>query len=140
MLVAHVTFSLPYVILSIMPKFNQMERSLPEAALDLGCTPLQSFIKVELPEILPGVFTGMIMAFTLSLDDFVISYFTKGSDFQTLPLLIYAMTKKSVTPKIYALATLIFISIMLLLIVSNFVSTKKDRAAIRERKKLNLTK
>ncbi len=84
MLIAHITFCLPYVILSVMPKFNQMDKSMPEAALDLGCTPIQSFFKVELPEIMPGVMTGGLMAFTMSLDDFVISYFTKGSSFQTL--------------------------------------------------------
>ena len=113
MLIAHVTFSLPYVILSVLPKFSQMDKAMPEAALDLGCTPLQSFFKVELPEIMPGVVTGCLMAFTLSLDDFVISYFTKGSGFQTLPLLIYGMTKKTVTPKIYALATIIFFALIL---------------------------
>ncbi len=124
MLIAHITFSLPYVILSVLPKFNQMDKSIPEAALDLGCTPLLSFIKVELPEILSGVFTGLLMAFTLSLDDFVISYFTKGSDFQTLPILIYSMTKKTVKPKIYALATIIFLFIFVLLIVLSLFSGK----------------
>lgn len=135
LLISHVTFSLPYVVLSVLPKFRQMDRSLPEAALDLGCTPVQSFFKVELPEILPGIFTGAIMAFTLSLDDFVISYFTKGSDFQTLPILIYSMTKKTVTPKIYALATIIFFTILLLLILSNFISTKDERKHINRLKK-----
>lgn len=135
LLIAHVTFSLPYVVLSVLPKFRQMDKSLPEAALDLGCTPVQSFFKVELPEILPGVFTGAIMAFTLSLDDFVISYFTKGSDFQTLPILIYSMTKKTVTPKIYALATIIFFTILLMLILSNIVSAKDERRHINKIKK-----
>lgn len=135
LLIAHVTFSLPYVVLSVLPKFRQMDKSLPEAALDLGCTPVQSFFKVELPEILPGVFTGAIMAFTLSLDDFVISYFTKGSDFQTLPILIYSMTKKTVTPKIYALATIIFFTILLMLILSNVVSAKDERRHINKIKK-----
>lgn len=135
LLISHITFSLPYVVLSVLPKFRQMDRSLPEAALDLGCTPIQSFFKVELPEILPGIFTGAIMAFTLSLDDFVISYFTKGSDFQTLPILIYSMTKKTVTPKIYALATIIFFTILLLLILSNFISTKDERKHINRLKK-----
>ena len=85
MLIAHVTFCLPYVILQVLPKLQQMDKSLPEAAQDLGCTPLRAFFKVEIPEILPGVITGLIMAFTLSLDDFVISYFTAGNGFQTLP-------------------------------------------------------
>ena len=140
LLIAHITFSLPYVVLSVLPKFRQMDRSLPEAALDLGCTPVQSFFKVELPEILPGIFTGAIMAFTLSLDEFVISYFTKGSDFQTLQILIYSMTKKTVTPKIYALATIIFFTILLLLILSNFISTRDERKHINRLKKQRKTK
>ena len=86
MLLAHTTFSLPYVILSILPRFRQFDRSLTEAALDLGCTPTQSFFRVELPAILPGVISGCIMGFTLSLDDFVISHFVSSPDFQTLPL------------------------------------------------------
>jgi ABC-type Fe3+ transport system permease subunit len=85
-----------------------MDKALPEAAMDLGCTPMRAFLKVELPEIMPGIITGAIMAFTLSLDDFVISYFTSGNGFETLPIRIYGMTKKTVTPKMYALATIIF--------------------------------
>lgn len=127
MLIAHVTFELPYVIMSVLPKINQMDKSLPEAAMDLGCTPLETFFKVEIPEIFPGILSGTIMAFTMSLDDFVISYFTKGSSFQTLPLLIYSMTKKRVTPKIYALATIIFVVILVLLIISNLMGTKDER-------------
>ena len=124
--IAHVTFNLPYVILNVSPKLRQMDRNLPETALDLGCTPLQSFFKVELPAILPGVLSGLIMAFTLSLDDFVISYFTSGSDFQTLPILIYSMTKKEVKPDIYALSTLIIITILVLLLLSNFIGSRSD--------------
>ncbi len=137
MLIAHVTFCLPYVILSVMPKFSQMDKSMPEAALDLGCTPIQSFFKVELPEIMPGVMTGGLMAFTMSLDDFVISYFTKGSSFQTLPLLIYGMTKKTVTPKIYALATIIFAVILILLISTNIISSRDERKQAKIRKSLS---
>lgn len=122
MLLAHVTFCLPYVILQVLPKLNQMDKSLPEAAMDLGCTPFRAFLKATLPEIMPGIITGMIMAFTLSLDDFVISYFTAGNSFQTLPIRIYSMTKKTVTPKMYALATIIFFAILVLLIASNFIS------------------
>ena len=99
MLIAHITFCLPYVILQVLPKLQQMDPSLPEAAMDLGCTPLRAFFRVEVPEILPGIITGLMMAFTLSLDDFVISYFTQGNGFQTLPIRIYNMTKKTVTPK-----------------------------------------
>ena len=133
MLLAHITFCLPYVILQVLPKLRQMDPSLPEAALDLGCTPLQAFFKVKLPEIMPGVVTGLIMAFTLSLDDFVISYFTQGSGFQTLPIRIYSMTKKTVTPKMYALATLIFFAILALLLISNLADDdgKEARRAVR---------
>ena len=119
MLIAHVTFCLPYVILQVLPKLQQMDKSLPEAAMDLGCTPFRAFLKVEIPEIMPGIVTGLIMAFTLSLDDFVISYFTAGNGFQTLPIRIYNMTKKTVTPKMYALATIIFFVILALLLISN---------------------
>jgi spermidine/putrescine transport system permease protein len=134
MLIAHVTFCLPYVILNVLPKFRQMDKALPEAALDLGCTPLQSFFKVQLPAILPGVFTGMIMAFTMSLDDFVISYFTSGVDFQTLPILIYSMTKKSVKPTIYALSTIVFIIILVLLLITNRERTSEERLAAKKKK------
>ena len=130
MLIAHVTFCLPYVILSVLPRINELGDSLSEAALDLGCTPLQAFFKVKLPNIMPGVISGMVMAFTLSLDDFVISYFVGSSNFQTLPLLIYSMTKKKVTPDMYALSTIIVVAVFVLLLVSNM---KKDRAAETKR-------
>ncbi|MBR4743231.1 MAG: ABC transporter permease [Oscillospiraceae bacterium] len=119
MLIAHVTFCLPYVILQVQPRLRQMDPSLPEAAQDLGCTPMKAFFKVTIPEIMPGIITGAIMAFTMSLDDFVISYFTSGAGFQTLPIRIYNMTKKTVTPKMYALATIIFFVILALLLISN---------------------
>ena len=126
MLISHVTFCLPYVILSVLPRVKAMDKSIPEAALDLGCTPIQSFFKVELPMIMPGIVSGAILAFTMSLDDFVISYFTNGNDFQTLPLLIYSMTKKEVKPDIYALSTLMIIAVTVLLILSNFSGSKDD--------------
>ena len=126
MLIAHITFCLPYVILQILPKLRQMDKSLPEAAMDLGYTPMGAFFKVELPEILPGIITGAIMAFTLSLDDFVISYFTSGNGFETLPIRIYGMTKKTVTPKMYALATIIFFVTLGLLMISNLVDEKDE--------------
>ena len=137
MLIAHITFCLPYVILQVLPKLQQMDKALPEAAMDLGCTPLRAFFKAELPEIMPGVITGMIMAFTLSLDDFVISYFTSGNGFQTLPIRIYNMTKKTVTPKMYALATIIFFVILTLLLVSNLYDeeTVQKRRERRNNKK-----
>ncbi len=127
LLIAHITFNLPYVILSVLPKIRQLDSQLPEAAMDLGCTPMKAFMKVELPAIMPGVISGLIMAFTLSLDDFVISYFTIGSGFETLPIRIYSMTKKRVTPDMYALSTLIFIAVLLLLILSNVISAKAEK-------------
>ena len=142
MLIAHITFCLPYVILQVLPKLQQMDPALPEAAMDLGCTPLRAFLKVEIPEIMPGVITGLIMAFTLSLDDFVISYFTSGNGFVTLPIRIYSMTKKTVTPKMYALATIIFFVILALLLISNLAdpdavqTTKKARARRKESKRI----
>ena len=137
MLIAHVTFCLPYVILQVLPKLQQMDKSLPEAAMDLGCTPVRAFFKVELPEIMPGIVTGLIMAFTLSLDDFVISYFTAGNGFQTLPIRIYNMTKKTVTPKMYALATITFFVILALLLISNLSDgeTYRQMKLARQKKK-----
>ena len=135
MLIAHITFCLPYVILQVLPKLKQMDRSLPEAAMDLGCTPLRAFFKATLPEIMPGIITGMLMAFTLSLDDFVISYFTTGNSFQTLPIRIYNMTKKTVTPKMYALATIIFFVILTLLLISNSIDSDGSEKKSRKHKK-----
>lgn len=126
MLIAHVTFNLPYVILSVMPKLKQIDRHLPEAAMDLGCTPMRAFIKVILPGIMPGVISGMIMAFTLSLDDFVISYFTTGPSFQTLPIRIFSMTKKRVTPDMYALSTIIFAVVFVLLVLVNVAQNRNE--------------
>ena len=134
LLISHVTFCLPYVILQVLPKLRQMDPSLPEAAKDLGCTPLQAFFKAVLPEIMPGIVTGMIMAFTMSLDDFVISYFTQGSGFQTLPIRIYSMTKKTVTPKMYALATIIFFVILALLLISNLSDEDEGNGRSSRRK------
>ena len=125
MLIAHTTFCLPYVILNVLPRISELGNSLTEAALDLGCTPVQAFFKVKLPNIMPGVISGAVMAFTLSLDDFVISYFVSPSNFQTLPLLIYSMTKKTVKPDMYALSTLIIVTVFTLLIISNIKSFKK---------------
>ena len=135
MLIAHVTFCLPYEILQVLPKLQQMDKSLPEAAMDLGCTHFRAFLKVEIPELFPGILTGMIMAFTMSLDDFVISYFTAGPGFQTLPVLIYSMTKKTVKPTIYSLATIIFFVILALLTLSNLVDSDTDKAIKEARKK-----
>ena len=129
-LVAHITFNLPYVILSVIPKLKQTDPNLPEAAMDLGCTPVKAFFKVMLPSILTGIVTGFIMAFTLSLDDFVISYFTCGH-YQTLPIVIYTMTKKTVKPDAYALSTLIFITVFVLLILYNVLQSKNEKKALK---------
>ena len=139
MLISHTTFCLPYVILSVLPRINELGDTLSEAALDLGCTPIQAFFRVKLPNIMPGVISGMVMAFTLSLDDFVISYFVAPTNFQTLPLLIYSMTKKTVKPDMYALSTIVIVSVFLLLIISNVKSNKKtsafNAAPLRKKKK-----
>ena len=127
LLIAHITFNLPYVILNVMPKLQQMDNSLTDAAMDLGCTPLQAFFKVTLHEIMPGIVSGAIMAFTMSLDDFVISYFVTGLDFVTLPVEIYSYTKKPIQPKIYAMFTLLFLMIFVLMVTMNLLQIRADR-------------
>lgn len=127
LLIAHVTFNLPYVILNVMPKLKQMDESLTDAALDLGCTHLQAFFKVTIHEIMPGILSGAIMAFTMSLDDFVISYFVTGMDFITLPVEIYTYTKKPIQPKIYAMFTLLFLLIFVLMVISNVIQLMGDK-------------
>lgn len=127
MLIAHITFNLPYVILSVLPKLRQLDKYLPEAAMDLGCTSFQAFYKVILPSISTGILSGLMMSFTLSLDDFVISYFTQGPSFETLPIRIFSMTKKRVTPDMYALSTLIFVAILLLLVLLNVSQVRGEK-------------
>ena len=124
LLIAHITFNLPYVILNVMPKLSQMDPDLTEAALDLGCTPVQAFFKVTIHEILPGILSGALMAFTMSLDDFVISYFVTGSGFVTLPVEIYSYTKKPIQPKVYAMFTLMFLAILLMMVVMNLLQAR----------------
>lgn len=126
LLMAHVTFNLPYVILSVLPKLKQTDKHLGEAAQDLGCTPVSAFFKVILPNISSGIITGFIMAFTLSLDDFIISYFVSGPKFQTLPIVIFSMTKKKVKPDMYALSTLIFVTVLVLLILMNVMQARAE--------------
>ena len=128
LLIAHITFNLPYVILNVMPKLQQMDSSLTNAAMDLGCTPTQAFFKVTLHEIMPGIVSGAIMAFTMSLDDFVISYFVSGLDFVPLPVEIYSYTKKPIQPKIYAMFTLLFALIFALMLAMNLMQIRSDRA------------
>ena len=136
LLIAHVTFSLPYVVLNVLPKLVQTDKHLAEAAQDLGSTPLQAFFNVVLPSIMPGIVSGALMAFTLSIDDFVISHYTAGS-YETLPLLIYSMTKKRVTPEMYAVCSVIFISVLVLLLAMNIreLRGEKTRSTIRTRTK-----
>ena len=128
LLIAHVTFNLPYVILNVMPKLQQMNPALGDAAMDLGCTPMQAFFKVTLHEIMPGIVAGAIMAFTMSLDDFVISYFVTGSDFMTLPVKIYSETKKPIQPKIYAMFTLLFLLILVLMVTMNLIQLRGEQS------------
>ena len=127
LLIAHVTFCLPYVILSVLPKLRQTDPHLAEAAQDLGATPFRAFFKVVLPAISTGVVSAFLMAFTISLDDFVVSNFTSGPGFQTLPLYIYSMTKKRVKPDMYALSSLVFAAILLLLILSNVMQARNEK-------------
>lgn len=133
LLIAHITFNLPYVILSVLPKLAQMDPDLEDAALDLGCTPVMAFFKVILHDIMPGVISGFMMAFTMSLDDFVISYFVTGSSFITLPVEIYNYTKKPIHPKIYALFTLMFLTILMLMVVMNLLQAKDDGRKMKKR-------
>ena len=135
LLIAHITFNLPYVILNVMPKLQQMNPALQDAAMDLGCTPLQSFFKVTIHEIMPGIVSGAIMAFTMSLDDFVISYFVTGSGFVTLPVKIYSFTKKPIHPKIYAMFTLLFLLIFVLMVTMNLLQLGADKRKTKKRMK-----
>ena len=136
LLIAHITFNLPYVILNVMPKLKQMDSSLTDAAMDLGCTPMQSFFKVTLPEIMPGILAGGIMAFTMSLDDFVISYFVTGPTFITLPVEIYSYTKKPIQPKVYAMFTLLFGLIFVLMLTMNLLQISADKKKKQQRVKV----
>ena len=119
LLLAHVGFGVPYVVLSVLPKLRQLDPHLAEAAQDLGATPLQGFLRVILPDIMPGVFSGFLMALTMSIDDFVISFFTTGSGVSNLSITIYTMAKRGISPKINALSTLIFLCVFALLIGLN---------------------
>lgn len=130
-LLAHIGFCTPYVILSVTPRLRQMDSSLYEAALDLGCSPAQAFFKVVLHELMPGILSGLLISFTYSLDDFVITYFTRGSRFQTLPIQIYTMTHQRINPKANALSALMFVIVIAILIVSNFASIRKSKEATR---------
>ena len=119
MIFAHIAFDIPYVLFSVMPKLRQMNPNLYEAALDLGCHPIKALYKVIVPEIMPGIFTGALLAFTMSLDDFVISYFTSSDMYPNLSRIVYSSTKLGVKPTMYALSTLMFVTILLLLVLVN---------------------
>jgi len=126
LLLAHITFNIPYVVLSIMPKLRQLDNNLVDAACDLGCTWMQAFWKVIVPEIMPGIINGLIIAFTLSIDDFVISYFTAGGNIMTLPMQIFAMTRRRISPEINALSTILFLTVLALLIIINIREARQE--------------
>ncbi len=125
-LIAHITFNIPYVILSVMPKLKQTSRSTYEAAMDLGAGPVYAFFKVVFPDILPGVLSGFLLAFTMSLDDFIITHFTRGAGINTLSTLIYSEVRRGIKPSMYALSTVIFAVVLVLLIISNFAPRRKE--------------
>lgn len=119
-LIAHITFNLPYVILSVMPKVRQSSKDTYEAALDLGATPMQAFFKVVLPELMPGVTSGFMLAFTMSLDDFIITHFTRGAGIDTISTLVYSQVRKGISPTMYALSTVIFLTVFIVLMIGNY--------------------
>ena len=127
LLIAHVIFDVPYVVLSILPRIRQMNKSVYEAALDLGATPAFAFRKIILPDIMPGVFSGALLAFTMSFDDFIISYYTSGPGFVTLSVYINTMTKRAILLTINALSTFIFVVVFILLLITNFRNKKPNK-------------
>lgn len=137
LLVAHITFNTPYVVLAVMPKLRQLDPNLGEAAMDLGATPWQAFWKVLMPELRPGIFNGLLIAFTLSIDDFVISYFTAGSEVSTLAMQIYAMTRKRISPEVNALSTILFLTVLILLIIVNLREVRQQQAKDRQLRALH---
>ena len=128
-LISHITFNIPYVILSVMPKLKQTDKYTYEAALDLGASPIYAFFKVVFPDIMPGVLSGFLLAFTMSLDDFIITHFTKGAGINTLSTLIYSEVRRGIRPSMYALSSIIFLTVLILLIFVNFRSIKKPEQA-----------
>ena len=127
LVLAHISFCVPYVILNVLPKLRQLNRNIYDAALDLGCNNIQAFFKVVLPEIMPGGHSGFLISITYSVDDFVISYFTSGSGAQTLPITIFSMTRRKVSPQINALSAIIFVVVLLVLIIMNIADIRKHR-------------
>ena len=131
-ILAHITFCVPTVVFSVLPKLTQMNNSIYEAALDLGCNNVQAFRKVVVPEIMPGIVSGFLMAITYSIDDFVISYFTAGPDSQTLPIVIYSITRKPMTPKLNALSTIVFVVVLAILLIVNINSTNSEKKKMKK--------
>jgi len=127
-LLAHISFCTPYVVLSVLPRLRRMDYSIYEAALDLGCNEWQAFSKVVIHELMPGIFTGFLMSFTYSLDDFVITYFTRGASFQTLSVQIYTMTHQRISPKVNALSALLFVAVIIIMIVVNIKDRQEEKA------------
>ena len=136
LLVAHITFNIPYVVLAVLPKLRQLNPNLGEAAMDLGATPWQAFWKVLMPELRPGILNGLLIAFTLSIDDFVISYFTAGSEVATLAMQIYAMTRKRISPEVNALSTILFVTVLTLLLIVNLREMRQNKQAEKRKKAL----
>ena len=132
-LIAHITFNIPYVILSVMPKLKQTNRRTYEAALDLGASPIYAFFKVVFPDILPGILSGFLLAFTMSLDDFVITHFTKGPGIDTLSTKIYTEVRKGIKPEIYALSTIMFVTVLVLLILVNYSPKEEEETTVRKK-------
>lgn len=132
LILAHITFCVPYVILNVMPKLRQMNRTLCEAAMDLGCNQMQVFRKVIIPEIMPGIVTGFLMSLTYSIDDFVISYFTYGANAQTLSITIFSMTRRKVSPEVNALSAIIFVVVLSVLLVINILDINKHKKEARK--------
>ncbi len=139
MLIAHITFNIPYVIFSVMPKLRQSSNLLYEAAMDLGCTPMMAIRKVVIPDIMPGIVSGFVLAFTLSLDDFVVSWFATDG-IQNLSIYIYGIARRGISPKINALCTIMFVVVVALLVFINLKSINEERAAETQRKKLRITR
>lgn len=125
MLLAHIVFDIPYVILSVLPKLKQLPANIEDAAMDLGATPWYALRKVVLPQIKPGIISGLLIAFTMSIDDFVISFFTTGNGVTNLAIEVYSMTRRGLTPEINALSTLMFAAVLILLRLSNITANKK---------------
>ena len=133
-LIAHITFNIPYVILSVLPKLKQTNRYTYEAALDLGASPVKAFFKVVFPDIVPGVLSGFMLAFTMSLDDFVITHFTKGPGIDTLSTKIYTEVRKGIKPEIYALSTIMFVTVLVLLLLINYSPKEEEETVVRKKK------